>query len=61
MALVTVIKAELVVALKEGRLAFELGEQVADCPYPPGDQRRAAWLRGWAAARDEGKDGAGEG
>ncbi|MEV6778758.1 Rmf/CrpP fold protein [Streptomyces syringium] len=54
-------KAELVVALKEGRLAYELGEQVADCPYPPGDPRRAAWLRGWAAARDEGKDGAGEG
>ncbi|GAA0467936.1 Rmf/CrpP fold protein [Streptomyces stramineus] len=45
-------RADLVVALKEGRLAFELGEGVADCPYPAGDPRRAAWLRGFAAARD---------
>jgi ribosome modulation factor len=46
-------RADLVVALKEGRLAFELGEGVADCPYRAGDPLRAAWLRGWAAARDQ--------
>ncbi|MEU5420186.1 Rmf/CrpP fold protein [Streptomyces sp. NPDC001407] len=46
-------RADLVVALKEGRLAFELGEGTGDCPYGPGDPLRAAWLRGFAAAREE--------
>ncbi|MFH8982124.1 Rmf/CrpP fold protein [Streptomyces varsoviensis] len=47
-------RGEMVAALKEGRLAHELGESSADCPYPAGDPLRAAWLRGFAAARSEG-------
>ncbi|ARZ67283.1 hypothetical protein M1P56_24770 [Streptomyces sp. HU2014] len=53
-------RADLVVALKEGRLAFELGERLEDCPYGAGDPLRAAWLRGFAAAREESRAG-GEG
>ncbi|MEU5427293.1 Rmf/CrpP family protein [Streptomyces olivoreticuli] len=54
-------RAELVVAPKEGRLAFELGEGTGDCPYSPGDPLRAAWLRGFAAAREERAAADGEG
>ncbi len=49
-------RGEMVAALKEGRLAHELGESSADCPYPAGDPLRAAWLRGFAAARSEGSE-----
>lgn len=48
------------VALREGRLAHTLGEQVADCPYSAGDPLRAAWLRGYAAAREEQQAESGE-
>jgi len=41
-----------VAALKEGRQAYEFGEAVADCRYPAGDPRHAAWLRGFAAGQE---------
>ncbi|MEV0277423.1 Rmf/CrpP family protein [Streptomyces sp. NPDC050610] len=50
-------RGELVAALKEGRLAHELGEGSADCPYPAGHPLRAPWLRGFAAARSQGEEG----
>jgi ribosome modulation factor len=46
-------KGELVAALKEGMFAYELGEHSGDCPYRPADPLRAAWLRGYKAARSK--------
>lgn len=46
-------QGELVAALKAGREAYEFGAVAADCPYPAGDPRHAAWLRGLAAAREQ--------
>ncbi|QMU70772.1 Rmf/CrpP family protein [Streptacidiphilus sp. P02-A3a] len=48
-----VVRGELVAALKAGREAHEFGAVAADCPYPAGDPRHAAWLRGLAAAREQ--------
>ena len=48
-----VAQGELVAALKSGRQAYEFGAAAADCPYPAGDPRHAAWLRGLAAAREQ--------
>jgi len=54
-----VAQGELVAALKAGREAFAFGAVAADCPYPAGDPRHAAWLRGLAAARERtAEDGA---
>ena len=63
-----VAQGELVAALKAGREAYGFGAGAAECPYPAGDPRHAAWLRGLAAAREraaadasdgEGSDGQG--
>ena len=48
-----VAQGELVAALKAGREAYAFGAVAADCPYPAGDPRHAAWLRGLAAAREQ--------
>jgi len=41
----------LVRALGEGAAAGREGARVTSCPYPAGDLRRSAWLRGYAKAR----------
>ncbi len=53
-----VAQGELVAALKSGREAYGFGAVAADCPYPAGDPRHAAWLRGLAAAREQAGAGA---
>ncbi|MFI9824423.1 Rmf/CrpP fold protein [Streptomyces sp. NPDC052013] len=44
-------REELVRALDEGAAAGREGASVASCPYPAGDLRRSAWVRGYAKAR----------
>lgn len=41
----------LVRALDEGAAAGRDGALVTACPYPAGDLRRSAWVRGYAKAR----------
>ncbi|MGW5409018.1 Rmf/CrpP fold protein [Streptomyces spiralis] len=41
----------LVRALTEGAAAGRGGSPVTACPYPAGDLRRSAWVRGYAKAR----------
>ncbi|WP_432182042.1 Rmf/CrpP fold protein [Streptomyces sp. NBC_00063] len=41
----------LVRALGEGAAAGREKTPVSTCPYPAGDLRRTAWMRGYAKAR----------
>ncbi|MFG2277525.1 Rmf/CrpP fold protein [Streptomyces asoensis] len=41
----------LVRALDEGAEAGRDGAPVTSCPYPAGDLRRSAWVRGYAKTR----------
>jgi ribosome modulation factor len=41
----------LVRALDEGAEAGREGASVTSCPYPAGDLRRSAWVRGYAKNR----------
>jgi len=41
----------LVRALDEGAAAGRDGTPVTSCPYPAGDLRRSAWVRGYAKTR----------
>ncbi|UWM52078.1 hypothetical protein N0X72_25370 [Streptomyces carpaticus] len=43
-------REQLVHAMNAGRAAAEDGAHVRTCPYPAGDLRRTAWIRGYAAA-----------
>ncbi|MET9729664.1 Rmf/CrpP fold protein [Streptomyces sp. NPDC006458] len=38
-------------ALDEGAQAGRDGASVTSCPYPAGDLRRSAWVRGYAKGR----------
>ncbi|WP_328824771.1 Rmf/CrpP fold protein [Streptomyces sp. NHF165] len=44
-------RAELVRALHEGAAAGRDRAPVTTCPYPAGDLRRSAWVRGYAKTR----------
>ncbi|MFH8403743.1 Rmf/CrpP fold protein [Streptomyces sp. NPDC018019] len=44
-------RAELVRAINEGAAAGRERQPVTVCPYPRGDLRRSAWVRGYAKAR----------
>ncbi|MFC9682719.1 Rmf/CrpP fold protein [Streptomyces sp. NPDC056948] len=41
----------LVRALDEGAEAGREGVSVTSCPYPAGDLRRSAWVRGYSKTR----------
>ncbi|WP_332840259.1 Rmf/CrpP fold protein [Streptomyces buecherae] len=52
-------RAELVRAINAGAEAGRRGDPVTVCPFPAGDLRRSAWVRGYARARplpDEADD-----
>ncbi|MDT3395586.1 Rmf/CrpP fold protein [Streptomyces sp. B1866] len=44
-------RVELLRALNAGRDAGLARRPVTDCPYPSGDLRRSAWVRGYAKGR----------
>ncbi|MFI6055511.1 Rmf/CrpP fold protein [Streptomyces violascens] len=44
-------RGDLIRALHAGQEAGRAGDRVTACPYPSGDLRRSAWVRGYAAAR----------
>ena len=44
-------REDLVRALDEGAEAGRDRAPVTTCPYPAGDLRRSAWVRGYAKAR----------
>lgn len=44
-------REDLVRALDEGANAGREGVSVLSCPYPAGDLRRSAWVRGYAKTR----------
>lgn len=41
-------REQLVKALTEGAEAGRRNASVTSCPYPAGDLRRTAWIRGYA-------------
>jgi ribosome modulation factor len=41
-------REQLVKALTEGAEAGRRGARLSSCPYPAGDLRRSAWIRGYA-------------
>ncbi|MEU2179712.1 Rmf/CrpP fold protein [Streptomyces thermolilacinus] len=52
-------RGELARAINAGAEAGRHGDPVTSCPFPAGDLRRSAWLRGYAGARplpDESAD-----
>lgn len=44
-------RADMVQAIGEGAAAGRDRAPVTACPYPAGDLRRTAWVRGYARAR----------
>ncbi|MEV5944386.1 Rmf/CrpP fold protein [Streptomyces sp. NPDC051994] len=44
-------RGDLVRALQAGQEAGRAGDRVTACPYPSGDLRRSAWVRGYASTR----------
>ncbi|MFF7415568.1 Rmf/CrpP fold protein [Streptomyces lydicus] len=44
-------RGDLVRALRAGIDAGRAASPVSACPYPRGDLRRSAWVRGYAKAR----------
>ncbi|MFE0189299.1 Rmf/CrpP fold protein [Streptomyces sp. NPDC058989] len=44
-------RAQLVRAITEGQQAGIDRQRVTACPYPAGDLRRSAWVRGYTAGR----------
>ncbi|WP_308290314.1 Rmf/CrpP fold protein [Streptomyces kronopolitis] len=44
-------RAQLVRAINEGQQAGVDRQRVTACPYPAGDLRRSAWVRGYTAGR----------
>ncbi|MEF3114493.1 Rmf/CrpP fold protein [Streptomyces chrestomyceticus] len=44
-------RGELVRAINAGAAAGRERQPVTVCPYPRGDLRRSAWVRGYAQAR----------
>ncbi|WP_329148271.1 Rmf/CrpP fold protein [Streptomyces sp. NBC_01456] len=44
-------RAQLVRAITEGQQAGIGRQRVTVCPYPAGDLRRSAWVRGYTAGR----------
>ncbi|GAU67678.1 hypothetical protein SSP35_05_02450 [Streptomyces sp. NBRC 110611] len=44
-------RGDLVRAISAGAEAGRQRRPVTDCPYPQGDLRRSAWIRGYAKAR----------
>ncbi|MFJ8054948.1 Rmf/CrpP fold protein [Streptomyces sp. NPDC096142] len=42
----------LLQALGEGAAAGRSSASVTSCPYPAGDLRRSAWVRGYAKTRE---------
>lgn len=42
---------QLVQAINEGNTAGRAQQPVTVCPYPAGDLRRSAWVRGYTAGR----------
>ncbi|MEU2111830.1 MULTISPECIES: Rmf/CrpP fold protein [Streptomyces] len=44
-------REQVVKALNEGAEAGRRGDRPNACPYPSGDLRRSAWLRGYAKNR----------
>lgn len=44
-------REQLVRALHSGAAAGRARQSVTVCPYPAGDLRRSAWLRGYAKNR----------
>ncbi|WP_189822207.1 Rmf/CrpP fold protein [Streptomyces finlayi] len=45
-------RGDLVRALLDGIDAGRAASPLISCPYPSGDLRRSAWLRGYARARE---------
>ncbi|MFF0630379.1 Rmf/CrpP fold protein [Streptomyces sp. NPDC004296] len=41
-------RGDLVRAITAGAAAGRSGDPVTTCPYPSGDLRRSAWVRGYA-------------
>ncbi|MFD8546801.1 Rmf/CrpP fold protein [Streptomyces sp. NPDC059649] len=53
------VRESVVRAQEAGRAAGRSAAPVTSCPYPRGDLRRAAWVRGYSKARplpDESDD-----
>lgn len=44
-------RVAIVKAVREGAAAGSAKKLVTECPYPAGDLRRSAWVRGYASAR----------
>jgi ribosome modulation factor len=44
-------RGDLVRAINAGAEAGRNGDPVTACPFPAGDLRRSAWVRGYANAR----------
>ncbi|WP_308408482.1 Rmf/CrpP fold protein [Streptomyces malaysiensis] len=44
-------RGDLVRAINAGAEAGRNGDPVTSCPFPAGDLRRSAWVRGYAKAR----------
>jgi ribosome modulation factor len=50
-------RQQLVQAINEGHTAGRAQQPVTDCPYPAGDLRRSAWVRGHTAGRQYADQG----
>ncbi|MFE6742340.1 Rmf/CrpP fold protein [Streptomyces tubercidicus] len=50
-------RAQLVRAINEGQQAGIDRQLVTACPYPAGDLRRSAWVRGYTAGRRKSEAG----